>query len=178
MSANKKSTENIDDVENNNNNNNEDDSPAKLQLKYRLLKEPRVLKLEGATPVASKVLQPAGGSTGSTTGSLIRPTTATTTLFHHPDYRSLEAEPARGLATSFHPLLDYRTGRIQYSYSPVADIRSIPYLPYYDPSPQGIPYHHPQYYIPVQQHHIVSIKKYSSIYGKKFQKDLNNRSPL
>merc|ERR1712141_277261 len=32
-----------------------------------------------------------------------------------------------------------------YAYSPVAAISSLPYLPYYDPSPQGIPYHHPYY---------------------------------
>ena len=44
VSDNKKSNENFDDAEKNNNKN-QDDSP-KLQLKYRLLKEPRVLKLE------------------------------------------------------------------------------------------------------------------------------------
>ena len=53
VSDNKKSNENFDDEKNNNKN--EDKSPAKLQLKYRLLKEPRVLKLED-TPTQVKNL--------------------------------------------------------------------------------------------------------------------------
>ena len=52
-----------------------------------------------------------------------------------------------------------------YAYSPVAAISSLPYLPYYDSTPQGIPYHHP-YYIAQPLHHYNTYSKPDSTSAK------------